>query len=267
MTGRRPPVDRCTDQPLADVTEPQIFLGDLVLAPGIARDLECLVREVRDWPVLDRLGVPHRNKIALYGPPGCGKSSIAAAIAHELRRPPVTVRVDGVTSSCLGETAANIRRVIEYAESSPYVLLFDGFDPTVRDGQDGHGRVVNALLRQIETYEGPSILVYTANRVLGDAPWRRFHEILEVPAPTPGEMAEVIRRALVGRADGTEDCAAAAVVLAGLPHAAGQFAAHAAVRNAVRGGRRTVNWNDLRLSAEATAARPWCRHVGAATSH
>ena len=259
-----PPADRETALPLAAVTQPSVMLADLVLGSDLDRRLRDLVREVGVWPVLDEMGVPHRNKVLLYGPPGCGKSTIAAALAFELRRPLVTVRVDGVVSSYLGETAANLRRIFEFADSAPYVVLFDEFDSLGKDREDpnDHGelrRVVNALLQQIDSYQGPSILIAATNhpQVLDEALWRRFHEVVEVPLPSEGEMASVIRKLLTGRHTGHVDYRAAARVLGGLSHAAGELAAHDAVRNAIRRGARDASDADVQLAAQDTAKRRW----------
>ena len=97
-----PPRDRDSAMPLAAVQVPRTTMTDLVLAEGLRNYLNQLVEEVDHWPLLDRQGIPRRNRLLLYGPPGCGKTSIASALASALGRPLVTVRVDSVVSSFLG---------------------------------------------------------------------------------------------------------------------------------------------------------------------
>lgn len=94
-----PPMDTERDMPLADIAEPRRYLRDLVLNKPLKRELELLVLETRRWPEVDAAGLPRRQRLLLYGPPGCGKSSIAEALAGELGRLLVTVRVDAVMSS------------------------------------------------------------------------------------------------------------------------------------------------------------------------
>ena len=72
----------------------------------------------------------------LQGPPGCGKTTAAEAIAGELGRPFVLVRLDAVVSSYLGETATNLRRILDYANQAPFVVLFDEFDSLGRSRDD-----------------------------------------------------------------------------------------------------------------------------------
>ena len=114
-----PPKDRDSATPLVDLDIPKRFLSDLVLDDDLTRSLKDVADEVGRWDALDALGIPRRNRILLYGPAGCGKTSIASALACDLGRVLVTVRVDAVVSSYLGETASNLSRVMEFAASGP----------------------------------------------------------------------------------------------------------------------------------------------------
>lgn len=259
-----PPKDRDSAVPLVDLELPKRHLSDLVLDANLAQSVQGVADEVGQWDLLDAIGVPRRNRLLLYGPPGCGKTSIASALACDLGRVLVTVRVESVISSYLGETAANLNRVMEFASSAPYVVLFDEFDSLGKDRDDpaDHGelrRVVNSVLQMIDRYSGPSILVAATNhqQVLDNALWRRFDEIFEVPAPDHGQMAQLLGRRLMGRMDGEVDIESAASSLAGLPHAAGEYAVHSAIRIAVADDRTKVRDNDLADAIRATSQRRW----------
>jgi SpoVK/Ycf46/Vps4 family AAA+-type ATPase len=258
-----PPKDRDSALPLVDLGLPERRLSDLVLDDGLAETLAALAEEVGRWPALDALGVPRRNRVLLYGPSGCGKTSIAEALAGELGRILVTVRVESVISSYLGETASNIRRVMDFAAGGAYVVLFDEFDSLAKDRDDpsDHGelrRVVNAVLQLIDRYRGPSILVAATNhdRVLDDAIWRRFDEVLSVPLPSRQQMSHLLSRLLMGRAENV-DLATAAARLEGLPHAAGERAVYGALRSAVAHGRTVISQHDLDQSTAAAIGRRW----------
>lgn len=139
---------------------PDRLLEDLILAPRLLSTLTGLVAEVSRWPALDVAGVPRRQRFLFQGPPGCGKTSAAEALAAELGRPFLLVRLDAVVSSYLGETASNLRRILDYANNAPFVVLFDEFDSLGRSRDDAadHGemkRVVTAFLQMIDTYRGP----------------------------------------------------------------------------------------------------------------
>ena len=108
-------------------------------------------------------------------------------------------------SSFLGETAANLRKVFDFASASPTVTLFDEFDAVGKEREDRseHGelrRVVNAVLQMLDTYTGKSVIIAATNHegMLDSAIWRRFEEVLFLDPPTPVEVAEVLRMKLRG---------------------------------------------------------------------
>jgi SpoVK/Ycf46/Vps4 family AAA+-type ATPase len=239
-------------------------LDDLVLSPELGARLHEFVREVSVWPELDAAGVSRRRSLLLYGPPGCGKSSVAEALAGELGWPLVTVRTESVVSTYLGETASNLSRVFDFAHSGAYVMLFDEFDSLgkLRDDPADHGelrRVVNAVLQLIDRYVGPSLLVAATNhqQVLDPALWRRFSEVLEVPLPTAEQRRILLSRILRGRIGPGVDLDPLVEGLDGLPHAAAENVGHDALRLAILGGRDVVTGADLTEALTRARARPW----------
>lgn len=257
------PKDRDTAMPLVDMATPDRGLSDLILADQVATRLREVVDEVPRWPVLDAMAVPRRNRLLLYGPPGCGKTSIAEAVAGELGRILVTVRVESVISSYLGETASNLRRVLDFASGGAYVVLFDEFDSLAKDRDDpaDHGelrRVVNAVLQLIDRYKGPSILIAATNhsQVLDNAMWRRFDEVLEVPLPTRDQLLTLLQRTVVGPTK-TLGLERVADQLGGYPHAAAKAVVYGALRTAIARGRKQLNDEDFESGLVAVTSRRW----------
>ncbi len=258
-----PPVDRDSNTPLATVRLPERRFEALVLNESVTSAFQNYVEEVRYWPQLDSLGLPRRNRMLLYGPPGCGKTSAVEALAASLNRPLVTARVDALVSSYLGETASNLRKLFEYADSDAFVVFLDEFDSLgkLRDDAADHGelrRVVNAVLQMIDAYSGPSIIVAATNHpeILDTALWRRFDLVQELPLPTQEEILRVLIHVLHGRVS-LEWLHEMAGGLVGLPHAAAEFAAHAALRRAVMAGLREVDGQILQSAIAETTARRW----------
>jgi hypothetical protein len=259
-----PPSDRDGGWPLADVREPTRSFEDLIVPHTLGGELQHLCREIGRWDELDAAGIPRRQRVLLHGPPGCGKTSVAEAIAAELMAPLAVVRLDAVVSSYLGETAANLRRIFEFASGGRWVLFFDEFDALGRSREDPteHGeikRMVNAVLQMLDAYRGPSLLIAATNHegALDNAVWRRFDAVYELPKPTVHQLRAVLRRRLAALPHKGLDVDHAATRLKGLPHAAAEQAAWDAARRALLDERRYICPGDLTAAIEGVRRRPW----------
>ncbi len=259
-----PPSDRDGGWPLADVQEASRNFDDLVVPHALEDALRHLCKEVSRWDELDSAGIPRRQRVLLHGPPGCGKTSVAEAVAAELMAPLAVVRLDAVVSSYLGETAANLRRIFEFASGGRWVLFFDEFDALGRSRDDPteHGeikRMVNAVLQMLDAYRGPSLLIAATNHegALDTAVWRRFDAVFELPKPTVHQLRAVLRRRLATLPHKGLDVDNAASKLKGLPHAAAEQAAWDAARRALLDDRHEICARDLTAAIEGVRRRPW----------
>ena len=199
------PEDRERGIPLLTVRDPVRSLVDVVLSPGNLSLVKELLREHNREEILKANGLRPSDRVLLCGPPGCGKTVTAEAIASELGRPLAIVRTDSVVSSFLGETAANLRKVFEFAAKSPMVTVFDEFDALGKEREDAseHGelrRVINAVLQMFDAYEGRSLLIAATNHegLLDTAIWRRFEEVLFLKPPTPAQLCRLLTVKLRG---------------------------------------------------------------------
>ena len=100
--------------PLLELKHPDRYFKELVLHAGTEEILLKAMREFRQWDILEANGLRPSHKLLFCGPPGCGKTATAEAIAAELGLPLVYIRFNSVVSSLLGETASNLRKVFEY---------------------------------------------------------------------------------------------------------------------------------------------------------
>lgn len=221
-----PPRDIDRKTHLLEVRQPDRYLEELILTPVIWNVLNRIMAEVREWDVLESRGLIPIRRVIFCGPSGCGKTVSAEAIACELGLPMVYVRFDAVVSSLLGETAANLRKVFDYANRGQWVLFFDEFDAIGRSRDDvtEHGelkRVINSFLQILDNFSGRSLVIAATNfeQVLDPALWRRFDEIVRFGMPDVEDIHKLLLRKLNKHAMRTINLREVASRLKGHSHA------------------------------------------------
>lgn len=161
----------------------------------------------REYVARDRLahhGLRYRQKILLYGTPGCGKTMGAERLAWNTGLTLVKIRFDAMVSSFLGETATNLREVFETASPYPCLLFIDECDAIAKSREDVQEvgeikRVVNTFLQLLDEYEVSNGLLVAATNLtkfLDEAVWRRFDDVIEVPKPTAAEIEAILKQTL-----------------------------------------------------------------------
>ncbi|MGZ0148982.1 AAA family ATPase [Kribbella sp. WER1] len=180
-----------------------VKLTDLVLSEENRRSLQRYVVEQRRSDLLAAHGLRPRRRLLLHGPPGCGKTMTAQALAGELKLPLVRVRLEVVFSKYLGETASTLTDVFAESGRVRGVYLFDEFDALGRTRLDDTDvgevkRVVTTFLQLLDADQSDSLLVAATNtsQVLDVALFRRFDDVLDLPEPTPEQRAELLSRLL-----------------------------------------------------------------------
>jgi AAA+ superfamily predicted ATPase len=173
----------------------------VTLTATARRELESLVLEWKHRAKLKERGIARRSKLLFYGPPGCGKSLTAKALATELDIPLFLVRFDAVIGAYLGQTAIHLRQLFHFAETTPCVLLFDELDALgKRRGNPADvgelDRIVIALMQELEHSHPQGLIIGTSNlaKHLDDALWRRFDFALEFKAPNPKVLISFAQR-------------------------------------------------------------------------
>lgn len=203
--SERIPTDQERSLPLAVIKEPTRRFDEVVLTKEIREVVDNIIEQHHRADVLKSYGLRPADKILFYGPPGCGKTATAEAIANELSRPLIVVRMDSVVSSYLGETSANLRKIFDFIDSLPAVALFDEFDALGKERGDSseHGelkRVVNAVLQMLDAYQGKSLIIAATNHetMLDSAIWRRFEEVLFFAPPYEEQLVQLLQVKLRG---------------------------------------------------------------------
>ena len=197
------PSDKRQSFPLAITIDREQLRHEMVLPEFTEAKIKRIEKEYAARERLALHGLKYRQKVLLYGAPGCGKSMSAERIAWNLGLPFLKVRFDVIISSFLGETASNLTRLFDGLKDYPCVLLFDEFDivgKTRTNSQDvgEMHRVVNILLTLLEEYNSKGILIATTNldNALDQALFRRFDDIIEIPKPSKEEITRLLRMTL-----------------------------------------------------------------------
>jgi SpoVK/Ycf46/Vps4 family AAA+-type ATPase len=184
---------------LFDIKVPNKYLDDIIVDQKLEQQVDEIFLEYRSSAILMTHGLAPRRKLLFAGPPGCGKTLCAEIIAAELGLPLLYTRFDAVVSSYLGETAANLRKVFDFAQSGMWVVFFDEFDAIgkSRDDLSEHGelkRVVNTFLQLLDGFRSDSIFIAATNHesLLDNALWRRFDDILFFDKPNNEQIKELI---------------------------------------------------------------------------
>lgn len=149
---------------------------------GGLEEVKRSMKEVIEWPLkypdsFKRLGIKPPTGVLLFGPPGCGKTQIAKAVANESGANFISVKGAELLSMWVGESEKHIRDVFRRAKQvAPAIIFFDEIDALVPRrggyGADSHAteRVVSQLLAEISGLEELHDVVVISASVTGDTP-------------------------------------------------------------------------------------------------
>ena len=188
-------------------TVPNVSWDDIGALSQTREELTLSVLEpIRHPEKFEALGLSLPAGVLLYGPPGCGKTLLAKAIANESGANFLSVKGPELLDKYVGESERAVRIVFERARSSaPCVVFFDELDSLCpKRGSDSGGgggvseRVVNQLLTEMDGLESRrSVFVIAAtNRpeLIDPAMMRpgRLDKLLYVSLPTPCDRVSIL---------------------------------------------------------------------------
>ena len=174
-------------------------------------DLKQKLIEAVDWPISNpkifkRMGIRPPKGILLYGPPGCGKTLLARAVASETNANFISIKGPELLSKWVGESEKAIREVFRKAKmAAPCIIFFDEFD-SIAPSRGRHTsdsgvseKVLSQFLTELDGLEVMKDIVVIAatNRpdILDPALIRpgRIDRLLFVPPPGPDERTEILK--------------------------------------------------------------------------
>ncbi|CAG8971892.1 hypothetical protein HYALB_00007807 [Hymenoscyphus albidus] len=151
-----------------------------------------------------RVGITAPTGVLLWGPPGCGKTLLAKAVANESKANFISIKGPELLNKYVGESERAVRQVFERARSSvPCILFFDELDALVPKREDSlseaSSKVVNTLLTELDGLSSRKgiYVVAATNRpdMIDPAMLRpgRLGTSVFVDLPTPDERVEILR--------------------------------------------------------------------------
>ncbi len=262
-----------------DVEEPgTVRLADVGGMQDVKDRMEAAFLAPLRNPELRKLyGKSLRGGLLLYGPPGCGKTFIARAVAGELGAAFLSVSVNDVLDMWMGNSERNMHEVFETARrQAPCVVFLDELDALgakrSRTGHSGMRNVVNQLLGELDGIDSAAnegVFVLAATNVPWDVdnalrrPGRLDRTILVLPPDAPAREA-ILRYHLRGRPIENVDVGRLVKITEGLSgadlaHVCESGAERALLDSARSGNVRMINMKDLLAAAKdvVPSAEPW----------
>ncbi|KRZ15532.1 Transitional endoplasmic reticulum ATPase [Trichinella zimbabwensis] len=134
------------------VETPTITWNDIGGLESVKKELQELVQYPVEHPEKYlKFGMQPSRGVLFYGPPGCGKTLLAKAIAHECQANFISIKGPELLTMWFGESEANVRDVFDKARAAaPCVLFFDELDSIAkaRGGSLGDADIIDpAILR------------------------------------------------------------------------------------------------------------------------
>ena len=151
-------------------SDPSALRETVVEVPNVSWEdiggLETVKQELQEtvqYPVehpekFEKFGMAPSKGVLFYGPPGCGKTLLAKAIANECQANFISVKGPELLTMWFGESEANVREIFDKArQSAPCVLFFDELDSIANQRGSSSGdaggaadRVLNQLLTEMD---------------------------------------------------------------------------------------------------------------------
>jgi SpoVK/Ycf46/Vps4 family AAA+-type ATPase len=185
---------------LLEMRQPRFKLGDVVLSDRLVARMGDILRQQRKRDWLREHGKTPNRRILFVGPPGSGKTMSAEALAGELHLPLFIIRLEGLITRYMGETAAKLRLIFDETAKHRAVYLFDEFDAvggqrTATNDVAEMRRVLNSFLQFMEEGNSTdSVIICSTNHpsLLDRALLRRYDQVLEFDGPTSKQIQKLI---------------------------------------------------------------------------
>jgi len=193
------------------VEVPNVSWDDIGGLENVKRELQELVQYPVEHPEkFLKFGMTPSRGVLFYGPPGCGKTLLAKAIANECQANFISIKGPELLTMWFGESEANVRDVFDKArQAAPCVLFFDELDSIAKSrggsGGDGGGasdRVINQVLTEMDGMGAKKnvFIIGATNRpdIIDGAVLRpgRLDQLIYIPLPDEKSRINILKAAL-----------------------------------------------------------------------
>jgi transitional endoplasmic reticulum ATPase len=194
------------------VEVPSVTWEDIGGLDNVKRELQEVVQYPVEHPEkFAKFGMSPSKGVLFYGPPGCGKTLLAKAIANECQANFISVKGPELLTMWFGESEANVREIFDKArQSAPCVLFFDELDSIAMSRGGGSGgdaggasdRVLNQLLTEMDgmSEKKTVFIIGATNRpdIIDSALLRpgRLDQLIYIPLPDQESRLQVLKASL-----------------------------------------------------------------------
>ena len=190
------------------VETPNVTWEDIGGLENVKKELQELVQYPVEHPEkFLKFGMQPSRGVLFYGPPGCGKTLLAKAIANECQANFISIKGPELLTMWFGESEANVRDIFDKARSAaPCVLFFDELDSIAKSrggsGGDAGGasdRVINQILTEMDGMGSKKnvFIIGATNRpdIIDSAILRpgRLDQLLYIPLPDEGSRTSILK--------------------------------------------------------------------------
>jgi len=190
------------------VETPNVNWEDIGGLENVKKELQELVQYPVEHPEkFLKFGMQPSRGVLFYGPPGCGKTLLAKAIANECQANFISIKGPELLTMWFGESEANVRDIFDKARSAaPCVLFFDELDSIAKSrggsGGDAGGasdRVINQILTEMDGMGSKKnvFIIGATNRpdIIDSAILRpgRLDQLIYIPLPDEGSRTSILK--------------------------------------------------------------------------
>ncbi|GLU19080.1 hypothetical protein SLE2022_353470 [Rubroshorea leprosula] len=193
------------------VEVPDVTWDDIGGLESVKRELQETVQYPVEHPEkFEKFGMSPSRGVLFYGPPGCGKTLLAKAIANECQANFISIKGPELLTMWFGESEANVRELFDKArQSAPCVLFFDELDSiatqrgnSIGDAGGAADRVLNQLLTEMDGLSAKKtvFIIGATNRpdIIDPALLRpgRLDQLIFIPLPDEASRYKIFTSCL-----------------------------------------------------------------------